>query len=463
MKLWNLVLLSTVSILTFSSCSNHKPTPKQEAKIDKTLPIIQLTKAGIFVDMNAVAFEWNIVEDPRVRGIYIYKNMKNKETNASELVYYKTIDNRFATHFVDSDVKPSQKYSYAFKTYSEDAEGRFSSLKSAYTLKTLESVAWIYSQNGLPRTAKIIWRPHSNLGVKSYIVERKTIEDEEWQQLAEIEGRLNAEYIDTELKDNYIYKYRVKVKTYDDIVSSSSKIVKTVTKALPIGINTIHTTQSLPKKIDITWEKSKEEDFYRYHLYRSESIDGNYELIAALFNAKFTDKLKEDGKTYFYRVSVVDKDGLESVNDVLSVQGTSLVRPNAPAIINASLEAHTITLSWNRVDPRTMSYKVVRNFKAGWFDEEVTEFKGIQKRKFVDQNVQANSTYTYTIYAVDKYGISSLSSETVTLKTPESEEVISKSKKETISKAPTEVIDEEIDSVEAQVIAPNSDLEVNEL
>ncbi|MCD6433890.1 MAG: hypothetical protein J7L21_07595, partial [Sulfurimonas sp.] len=75
MKLWTLSTLCTVSLLIFSGCTATTPTPKKEAVVDSTLPIVELTQNGIFVDMNAVAFEWKSIKDPRVKGLYIYKQI----------------------------------------------------------------------------------------------------------------------------------------------------------------------------------------------------------------------------------------------------------------------------------------------------------------------------------------------------------------------------------------------------
>ena len=72
MKLWTLVTLCTASLLIYSGCA-IKPTPKKEAVIDESLPTVKLTKNGTIVDINAIALEWERIEDPRVQGVYIYK------------------------------------------------------------------------------------------------------------------------------------------------------------------------------------------------------------------------------------------------------------------------------------------------------------------------------------------------------------------------------------------------------
>jgi len=457
MKSWKWITLFTAFLLIFSGCVGSVPAPQQEAAIDTTLPMVKITKNGILSDMQTVAFEWNSINDPRVKGIYIYKATLGKKS--TPLKYFKTIKGRFSTHFIDEDIRPDTEYAYSFKTFSAEAEGRETPIIKVHSLPVLKSIAWIYGKTGMPRTAKIIWRPHNNHGVKSYLIERKTVEDKKWKKLATVEGRLNAEYIDGDLDDNHVYQYRIRVQTYDGIISSPSQEVKIVTKALPKSIRTIKVSKSLPKKIKISWEKSKAKDFSQYYLYRSENIDGSYKLIAKLYNNHFIDKIDEDGQVYFYKISVIDKDGLESLHDKLSAKGQTLAKPEAPQLMQATLTTNSIHVTWNKTDTRSRSFVLVRKYKKGWFKTITQEFKGLKNTQYIDTNIVPNSQYTYTVYSVDKYGIVSNPSKEVTVVTPESDKVIVQAKVE--DKQESKVQETKVDNTE-EMIAPVSDLSVDE-
>jgi fibronectin type 3 domain-containing protein len=449
--------LFTASLLLFSGCVEITPTPKEKAVIDSTLPTVTLTKNGIITDMKTVAFEWKSITDQRVTGIYVYKKSpKNKDIK--ELEYYDTIDTRYSTHYVDRNVEPDKKYSYAFRVFSKDAQGVNSKVFVVNTLPVLQSVSWIHSIGGLPRIAKIIWRPHVSERVASYIIERKTFEDKAWDQIDELSGRLNAEYIDSGLEDNHVYMYRIRVKTYDGIISTPSQIVKSVTKPLPQSVLSIEATKNLPKIIRLKWTPSTQKDFKNYYLYRAEDVDGSYELIAKLYNPKFTEKINEDGKVYFYRVSVVDKDGLESEHEKNTVMGMTLTKPKAPAVVEAKLLGSKIELKWAKSDPRTTSYIVVKKSKKGWFDEVVKEFKGLKQTSFVDSDIKADTLYTYIIYSVDKNAIVSEPSIEVQIKTPESKEVIEAPKAKTAEK---EVAQPVTSSSSETKVAPAKELDLN--
>ena len=432
MKLWTLTLFCTASLLILSGC-NPSPKPNAEAVVDKTLPIIKFTENGTIVDMKSIAFEWQAIKDPRVEGVYIYKS--SLDDKKGELSYYTTLQNRFKTHYVDTDVKPDSRYIYAFKTYSKDAESMNSEILTLNTLPVLQSVTWIHSVNGMPRAAKILWRPHANQRVKSYIIERKTLENGEWKRHAEVQGRLNVEYVDEDLKDHFTYMYRVLVRTYDDIISTPSEIVKVTTKALPKEVSNITASRDLPRKIELHWSKSDAADFSRYYVYRSNKAESGYELIAKLHNNTFVDEIGKDGEQYFYRISVVDKDGLESNYQDQSIQGLTLLKPKAPAMFEAKLKENKVELRWNKVDDRTKSYTVAKRFKVGLFEEINEDFPGIVGKKFIDSNIEPNQTYFYKVYAVDVNGIKSEPSIEVELKS----QVVSEADTQTTGSEKTDV------------------------
>jgi fibronectin type 3 domain-containing protein len=457
MKFWTLSTLCTASLLILSGCGGAKPIPQEKVVIDSTLPVVTLTKNGTIVDINNVAFEWKSITDSRVEGIYIYKKTPEDKLE-NKLKYYDTITNRFSTHYVDYNVKPDTRYSYAFKTFSKNAEGKLSRVLVVNTLPVLESVSWIHSINGMPKSAKIIWRPHANSKVKAYIIERKILEKDKWEKIATINGRLNAEFIDTNLEDNHVYMYRIRVVTYDGITSTPSKIVKVITKPLPKSIQNIKASKNLPKKIKIEWEASRQKDFSLYHLYKSDIIDGPYKLIAKLHNPIFIDKINEDGKSYFYRVSAVDKDGLESKHDKFSIQGMTLPKPYAPAIVEAKLIGSKVKLTWDKVDPRTKTYVVRKTYKKGWFDKVIKDFKGIKGSLFIDNDIKPNSTYTYVVYGVDGNKIISEPSIEVEVKIPEFTKIGTRPK---TKQKDIKVLQKEDDK--QKIITPSEDLDLSEI
>lgn len=449
MKLWTQSTFLVALILTFSACVGTQPKPKNT--VDTTLPVVSLTQNGIFTDMKAVGFEWkSVMEDPRVEGIHVYK----KELASKEKLnkHYDTIENRFVTHYLDEDVQPETEYSYVFKTYSKDSQSNPSLEIIAKTLPVLASVSWIHVLQEMPRSAKILWRPHTNQIVEDYIIERKTLADDRWKELDRVEGRLQAEYIDTKLEDSHVYKYRICAVTYNDIISAPSKEVKVLTKALPLSINNIVASNDLAKKIVLTWEQTSIADFANYNVYRARSIDGSYSLMHSTKDTEFIDSFEEDGKDYFYRVSVLDTDGLESRNDTKSVHGKTLIKPVTPSLVALKMVGQTIEIHWNSSDPRVKSFVVEKSKKLSWIESVKEEFVDIQSTVFIDTKVEPLTTYYYKVYAVDAFGIRSEASMQVKYTTKENEgSVIVKEEKKQIPRA------------SVNIIRPMEDVNVSEL
>ncbi len=401
-RLYLSILLASSILLYFSGCAGGVPTPGgvTEYRVDEKLPKVELTRTGLVVEMNEVAFEWKPVATPEVEGVKIYRSKGDRNTT----ILLKTITNKYSTHFVDLDVEPDMKYTYTFRTFRGDMVSNSSKKIKVYSKPPIPSVAWVYAQSGLPRMAKVLWRPHTSESVKYYIIERKTLDDEEWQRVGKLRGRLQAEFINVDLKDRYTYKYRVRVETFEGIVSTPSEIVKVVTKPLPPQITGLQATTDIAKKIFLTWNKSNYKDFERYYLYRSDTKEGSYELIAKLYNNRFTDEVGEDGVKYFYKVSQKDIDGLESKKDNYIVMGATLPKPSAPTISEVKFDGKKIVVKWFKVDPRSKSSIIKRHAKTGWFDVKVDRFK-TTKKEFIDTNLTPNTKYTYSVYAVDSNGI----------------------------------------------------------
>ncbi|MGB3962113.1 MAG: hypothetical protein WBK95_07750 [Sulfurimonas sp.] len=419
MKLLTLATLLSASLLIFNGCAGT-PLAQKEIPIDASLPQVELTETGIVADMNAIAFEWKSMKDPRVEGVYVYRiDAGAHDTSDSVMQYYDKIESRYVTHYTDQHVVPNSSYKYYFRSYSKGSQSAQGRLIGVKTLDVFDSVSWLYSVTDMPRSAKIIWRPHANAKVEHYRIERKAANEDDFEEVGRAQGRLSVEYIDTELKDNHIYMYRIFAVTYDGIISKPSEIVKVVTKPLPEGVTNIQATKNLPKSIKVTWNESNARDFYKYNVYRSDNADGQYTLIASLLNTVHVDKLEEDGKNYFYRISVLDKDGLESKNDDYTVQGSSLDKPVAPIIVSSGYRNNGIELTWSNLDTRIKNYVVTRDERVGWFEETHEEFKGLRTQTFLDRNLKPNTTYIYKVYGVDQYNILTQASAPVTIVTSE--------------------------------------------
>lgn len=393
-------------ILLVSGCEQNSLTTPKKPKIDESLEVVDSSSIRTIADINAIGFEWRKVDDPRVVGYHFYR--ANMQKDGTKLKLIDTIENRYTTHYVDEDLEPNTKYVYKISAATEsDVESRTTDDYVVSTLPIFEGVSFIQAISNLPRQIKIIWRPHSNERVEQYKIERSSPATSEWEKLATVDGRLQAEYIDMDLEDNVVYNYRVTAQTFDDINSLPSTIVKAQTKPLPEGILGLEATRTLPRKIALTWKPSETSDVINYNIYRSTSATRSFDKIKTV-NAQtlqFEDFINEDGKVYFYKVSSIDKDKLESNLNINSVMGSTLGKPNKPIMTLAQIQGEKAILNWQAGDRRTVSYNVYKTIKEGFFESKTIKFEGIKALRFEDKDIVRGVEYSYSIQAVDESGI----------------------------------------------------------
>ncbi len=409
MKKWIALISLSVLVLFVSGCTNN-PQPPKKPVIDQTLP--KLTEIKFLSEVTEVGFEWKPSFDERVNGYYVYRS--NPKVQNGRLQRIATIKDKYSSHFVDTGLKPEAQYYYRFSTYSKNKrESVASDTISVNTAPLIKSVVYIKAITGLPNRVKLIWRPHTSQRVASYIIERNEFTSTTWKRLAKVKGRLNAEYIDAGLEENHVFRYRVKVETYDGLISQPSKIVEAGTKPLPIEIKNLNATTNIPKKIVLSWDASVEKDFSYYKVYRAINPMLFYSYVAKTQDIKYEDLINANGKSYYYFVTTVDKDGLESPRQKNEVTGSSLAIPASVYITSSNHDGRSINITWDSLDKRAVKYSVIKEYKG-----KKKIFTGIQGKSFNDEDVLRGIEYKYNVVAIDKYGLASKKSENTIIEMP---------------------------------------------
>ena len=413
MKKLILSIFSILLIIFVSGCQNITPQP-QKVVIDPAMPTVKDIK--ILTDMTEVAFEWDPVYNEAIKGYYIYRSNPLKKDG--KLHRIATISDRYISHYVDTKLMPGTVYYYKMSTFSgKYRESEPSKIVEAKTLPLLSSVPYIKAISGLPHRIKIIWRPDPNPRVSSYIIQRNDLIDMKWKDIAKIDGRLNAEYIDKDLPDNKTYRYRVRVETYDSIVSTPSSIVEGSTKPLPPVVLDLKASRDLPQRIELSWDKSPKKDVVYYNVYRAISPYLFYTYLAKTADTKFDDLIGKNGVARYYKVTAVDNQGLESPKQENPVMGTTLSAPKPPVLKNVQLVGSSVEIIWDSWDSRAVKYTVIKKIGNG-FNQKTIKYININGNKYIDEDVVPGQDYKYSVIAIDKYGIESKPSEEVNIEIP---------------------------------------------
>ncbi len=420
MNNWIKIISSTVLIAFISSGCNQQNLDKPKAPvIDKSIEAIDSKSIKFITDINQIALEWKRVEDKRVDGYYIYRSSAD---NSIKLKRVAEVSNRLATHYTDIELEPNTIYLYKISSKVENGgESVSTNSIKIKTKPTLKPISFIQAIPNLARAVKISWRPHASQRTQYYIVQKSLPSNPEWKDIAKLEGRLVVEYIDEDLKDNSVYKYRIKVVTFDGIESIPSKMVEAQTKPLPKFVSKLQASKDLPRKIKLQWEASKTADAKQYKILRSDSVNGYYSEIKRVPAASlsYEDIIEADDKTRFYKIVTIDSDGLESKLTISAVMGKTLNPPLAPIINGSSIEDEHIKIKWEPAsDGRAVSYIVHKVINPGSFNPKKIKIKDVKKPFFLDKDVSRGTEYKYSIRAVDKNGLISEVTEATKLSLP---------------------------------------------
>ncbi|EAJ2130481.1 fibronectin type III domain-containing protein [Campylobacter upsaliensis] len=386
------ICLASLTLL-FSACSVAELTTPKQTQLNENLPKVQSLKS--ISDLSNVAFEWEPLYSENIQGFYLYRSSEKEP----QMKLVATIKDKFQTHYVDTKLESGTKYQYMMKTFNE--QGHFSEEGQVIEIATQprpEPLAFVQAITNLPERIKLIWRPHTDLRVNAYIIEKKKVEDKKFAKIGEVKNRLSAEFID-EVKANENFLYRVSALTFDGVQSEPSEVLNSTSKALPPEITHLSASNDLNGKIMLSWDAPVYEDFSYFKIYATSSSFLPFTLLAKTDKNSYEDIVQGAGESKQYKITMVDKDGLESPMPKKGVEGKTLGLPASPSIILAQITSEGIVLEWADNDNRAVEYEVKR-----YGGDQNAVFKGIKEKRLRDIKALAGVEYSYEVIAIDELG-----------------------------------------------------------
>lgn len=394
--------------LLFSGCSNAVFNTNSTLNSNITPP----SDIRVLSDVNTIAFEWKLVQDPNVMGYYIYR----KEANAQDFEKVATLNSRFNTHYADNNLKAGTQYIYHFTTFDKNHNvSSYSPAISATTL-SISAVTYVEAISNYPRKVKIIWSPHQDPRVVGYIVQRKD-KNGKWKEIGNVKSRLLVEFLDTNLEDETTYTYQVLAYNAKNSLSIPSSVVSATTKPKPTPITNFRATLDQPKQITLNWDLHPNQEVVSYKILRSGFISSIFGTIATIPSNTniYQDSIKKDGERYQYKIIATDKDGIDSLESG-PITGATLAIPSTPSITYARIENGSVVLRWTPTDARAKEYIVYK--KDSLFFGETLRYNKVLTAEFIDREIKAGEKYYYRVSAIDENGLESKPSEEVTLSLP---------------------------------------------
>ena len=376
-------------MLLITGCAN------QPIKSNPNLPKVGYIHS--LSDRNAIALEWKLVNKPNIAGYYIQRS-----ADARKYKTVKKIESKYITHWTDTDLKPNHLYFYKISTFTKKGIPSFALLKKVKTLDKLAPISWIDNANLKTRgMIKILFRPHPNERVEGYKIQRFDDKSGEWETIDKIEPRLRAEYIDKGLIDGKVYRYRIIAYSFDGIDSYPSKVIVAQTLQKPMVVTNISASTDLAKKIVLTWNPVK--GAVKYKIYSAFTQDGIYNPVATTTKTNYTDVINEDGYSKYYKITSIDKYGLESMKSQ-PVMGITLPIPARP-IVSINKTKNGINFILSSPDKRAVKYLIKKDDGA-----KIVKIHNVQSG-YTDVNIKKGKTYNYKIYEIDNNGLVSKPSE----------------------------------------------------
>ncbi len=211
----SILLFLVLASLTFNGCGGIKGLMTYST--DSSLQGIG--QVHTLATMNSVGFEWEKIHNKKIHGLNVYRG--NAAGDKQSFKRIGTVGNRYATHFVDTHVKANTAYSYTFTTFALGQESSRSKTLYVKTETAFSAVSFVKAYKVAPSVVKLLWKPHNNLSVNAYIVQR-SVGGGEWKFVSHVQGRLMAEYIDTFVRTGKSYRYRIIAQSYDKIQAKPS-------------------------------------------------------------------------------------------------------------------------------------------------------------------------------------------------------------------------------------------------
>ena len=235
---------------------------------------------------------------------------------------------------------------------------------------------------------KISWKNVPN--ATSYVLERKAAVADIYKEIG-VFAINNTDFIDTQLKENTTYFYRLKATGNN--AESEYVLVQTSTTAKLIISNFAVSVLS-NESLKISWKTIP--NAISYVLERKTLLSDSYKEIVKLDASKteFIDEKLKDNFTFYYRIKAF---GDKTESDYFLAQKSTPAKLSTPELSLNVMSYESLRIIWKTV-PNAISYVLERKSAVNDSYKELKKMDAAQL-EFIDTQLKDNSTYFYRIKA----------------------------------------------------------------
>ena len=330
--------------------------------------------------------------------------------------------------FTDADLDNNRTYYYKVQAFNK--EGKESPTSTVIAAETAPSPLSPIILDATPLIAsiRIRWTANPHKGdegteVTGFKIYRATdpLGEYAWVGSIAIESEDSSalklkqfEHEDTGLADGTKYYYRLTAFNNKGIESDFSSTLEGSTVSRPAGLQALG---DMIREVHLQWHPTPFSEVIGYRLYRNTSAEGTFERIGELDSPRkdsYVDKQNlNDAVTYYYRLTVYDKEGRETGLSEIASTTTRGKPPTPEGLAAQSGLVKEVELTWKiRPEKEVEGYYIFRNTAESGEFKEIGRVKGREKTAFLDEGDRSrplddNTTYYYMITSYNKVDVNS--------------------------------------------------------
>ena len=363
---------------------NQYPVSATDFDPNAPLPPAAPTVTMTYSDSGKPKLTWKAVS-----GATSYRVFRSESRGSG----YSLLGTTTATSYTNTGAAVGKTYYYRVKAVNSVGTSGYSNIVSGKAKTAAPAAPSVTIGNSSTGKPQLTWNAVS--GAVKYEVYRSTRQNSGYSLLG---TTTSTSYVNTGASTGTTYYYRVKAVNRNGMASGYSNIVSGKAKAAAPAAPSVTAGNSSTGKPRLTWKAVSGAVSYR--IYRSESRGTGYSLLGTTSSTSYTNTGAKAGKTYYYRVKAVNRDGMASAySNIVSGKATL----PAPVLnIGLSVSSGKPMLAWDAV-PGATSYRIYRSTSRG---TGYSLLATTTSTSHVNTSAAKGTTYYYRVKACNAAGLS---------------------------------------------------------
>ena len=366
---------------------NQYPVSAADFDPNAPLPPAAPTVTMTYSDSGKPKLTWNAVS-----GATSYRVFRSESRGSG----YSLLGTTTATSYTNTGAAVGKTYYYRVKAVNSVGTSGYSNIVSGKAKTAAPAAPSVTAGNSSTGKPQLTWKAVS--GAVKYEVYRSTRQNSGYSLLGTTSS---TSYVNTGASTGTTYYYRVKAVNRDGMASAYSNIVSGKAKAAAPAAPSVTAGNSSTGKPRLTWKAVSGAVSYR--IYRSESRGTGYSLLGTTSSTSYVNTGAAAGKTYYYRVKAVNRDGMASGYSNIVSGKAKAAAPAAPSVTAGNSSTGKPRLTWKAVSG-AVSYRIYRSESRG---TGYSLLGTTSSTSYVNTGAAAGKTYYYRVKAVNRDGMAS--------------------------------------------------------